>query len=160
MVCKEKNLVIERIDKNNILSIQNIQKDCEELVWEASSLFHLLDKGGGYGYLAKQSRNIIGYILLRSLNYEEELLSLGVLKSNRRNGVAKKLFCEVERGIIKKNTHRIFLEVRVENNAAICFYKFIGFKKIKVLKNYYRADIGHEDGLLFSKVYFDDYKLS
>ena len=102
MVCKEKNLVIERIDKNNILSIQNIQKDCEEPVWEASSLFHLLDKGGGYGYLAKQSRNIIGYILLRSLNYEEELLSLGVLKSNRRNGVAKKLFCEVERDIIKK----------------------------------------------------------
>ena len=160
MVCKEKNLVIERIDKNNILSIQNIQKDCEEPVWEASSLFHLLDKGGGYGYLAKQSRNIIGYILLRSLNYVEVLLSFVVLKSNRRNGVAKKLFCEVERDIIKKNTHRIFLEVRVENNAAICFYKFIGFKKIKVLKNYYRADIGYEDGLLFSKVYFDDYKLS
>ena len=119
-----------------------------------------MDKGGGYGYLAKQSRNIIGYILLRSLNYEEELLSLGVLKSNRRNGVAKKLFCEVERDIIKKNTNKIFLEVRVENNAAICFYKFIFFKKIKVLKNYYKADIGHEDGLLFSKVYFDDYKLS
>ena len=37
---------------------------------------------------------------------------------------------------------------------------FDNFKKIKVLKNYYRADIGHEDGLLFSKVYFDDYKLS
>ena len=34
------------------------------------------------------------------------------------------------------------------------------FKKIIVLKNYYISDIGHEDGLLFSKVYFDDYKLS
>ena len=97
---------------------------------------------------------------MRSLNYEEELLSLGVLKSNRRNGVAKKLFCEVERDIIKKNTHRIFLEVRVENNAAICFYRLIGFKKIRVLKDYYKTDIGYEDGLLFSKVYFDDYKLS
>lgn len=160
MVCKEKNLVIERIDKNNILSIQNIQKVCEEPVWEASSLFHLLDKGSGYGYLAKQSRNIIGYILLRSLSNEEELLSLGVLKSNRRNGVAKRLFYEVEKDVIKKNIYRIFLEVRVENNAAICFYKLIGFKKVKVLKNYYRADIGYEDGLLFSKVYFDDYKLS
>ncbi len=160
MVCKEKNLVIERIDKNNILSIQSIQKVCEEPVWEASSLFHLLDKGSGYGYLAKKSRNTIGYILLRSLSNEEELLSLGVLKSNRRNGVAKRLFYEVERDVIKKNIYRIFLEVRVENNAAICFYKLIGFKKVKVLKNYYRADIGYEDGLLFSKVYFDDYKLS
>ena len=34
------------------------------------------------------------------------------------------------------------------------------FINLLVLKNYYKADIGHEDGLLFSKVYFDDYKLS
>ena len=102
MVCKEKNLVIERIDKNNILSIQNIQKVCEEPVWEASSLFHLLDKGSGYGYLAKQSRNTIGYILLRSLSNEEELLSLGVLKSNRRNGVAKNFFTKLKEILLKK----------------------------------------------------------
>ena len=79
---------------------------------------------------------------------------LGVLKLNRRQGFASKLFYEFERGVIRKNVKRIFLEVKVENYGAICFYEFLGLKKIKVLKDYYRTDKGYEDGLLLSKVYF------
>ncbi|GIS05527.1 MAG: hypothetical protein CM15mP109_02830 [Candidatus Dadabacteria bacterium] len=65
---------------------------------------------------------------MRSLSNEEELLSLGVLKSNRRNGVAKNFLLKLKEILLKKYFFRIFLEVRVENNAAICFYKLIGFK--------------------------------
>ena len=117
-------------------------------------MFHLLSKGSGYGYILKCLNKSIGYILLRSLNDEEEILSLGVLKLNRRQGFASKLFYEFERGVIRKNVQRIFLEVKVENYGAICFYEFLGLKKIKVLKDYYRTDKGYEDGLLLSKVYF------
>ena len=154
MVRQERNLVIEILDKNNVLSIQHIQKNCDESIWSASSLFHLLDKGSGYGYILKRFNNYIGYILIRSLDYEEEVLSLGVLKSNRRQGIASKLFYEFEKGAIRNNVQRIILEVRVENYPAICFYEFLGLKKIKVLKDYYKTDRGYEDGLLLSKVYF------
>ena len=88
------------------------------------------------------------------MNDEEEVLSLGVLKLNRRQGFASKLFYKFERAVIRKNVQRIFLEVKVENYAAICFYEFLGLKKIKVLKDYYKTDKGYEDGLLLSKVYF------
>ena len=154
MVRQERNLVIEILDKNNVLSIQHIQKNCDESIWSASSLFHLLDKGSGYGYILKHFNNYIGYILLRSLDYEEEVLSLGVLKSNRRQGIASKLFYEFEKGAIRNNVQRIILEVRVENYPAICFYEFLGLKKIEVLKDYYKTDRGYEDGLLLSKFYF------
>ncbi len=154
MVCQERNLVIEILDKNNVLSIQHIQKNCDESIWSASSLFHLLDKGSGYGYILKRFNNYIGYILLRSLDNEEEVLSLGVLKSNRRQGIASKLFYEFEKDAIRNNVQRIILEVRVENYPAICFYEFLGLKKIKVLKDYYKTDRGYEDGLLLSKFYF------
>ena len=154
MVRQERNLVIEVLDGKNAISIQDIQKNCGEPVWTASSLFHLLNKGSGYGYILKCLNKSIGYILLRSLNDEEEVLSLGVLKLNRRQGFASKLFYEFERGVIRKNVQRIFLEVKVENYGAICFYEFLGLKKIKVLKDYYRTDKGYEDGLLLSKVYF------
>tara|TARA_B000000609_G_scaffold153091_1_gene141233 strand:- start:338 stop:802 length:465 start_codon:yes stop_codon:yes gene_type:complete len=154
LVCQERNLVIEILDKNNVLSIQHIQKNCDESIWSASSLFHLLDKGSGYGYILKRFNNYIGYILLRSLDNEEEVLSLGVLKSNRRQGIASKLFYEFEKDAIRNNVQRIILEVRVENYPAICFYEFLGLKKIKVLKDYYKTDRGYEDGLLLSKFYF------
>ena len=154
MVRQEKNLIIEALDQNNVLSVQEIQKNCNERVWSASSLFHLLNKGSGYGYILKYLNYAIGYILLRSLEDEEELLSIGVLKSNRRQGIASKLFYEFEKDVIKKNVKRIILEVKVENYDAICFYEFLGLKKIKVLKDYYKVDKGYEDGLLLSKVYF------
>jgi len=154
LVRQERNLVIEVLDGKNAISIQDIQKNCGEPVWTASSLFHLLNKGSGYGYILKCLNKSIGYILLRSLNDEEEILSLGVLKLNRRQGFASKLFYEFERGVIRKNVQRIFLEVKVENYGAICFYEFLGLKKIKVLKDYYKTDKGYEDGLLLSKVYF------
>tara|TARA_X000000368_G_scaffold110276_1_gene85797 strand:- start:54 stop:518 length:465 start_codon:yes stop_codon:yes gene_type:complete len=154
LVRQERNLVIEVLDGKNAISIQDIQKNCGEPVWTASSLFHLLNKGSGYGYILKYFNNSIGYILLRSLDDEEEVLSLGVLKSYRRQGIASKLFYEFEKGIIKKNVQKIILEVKVENYAAICFYEFFGLKKIKVLKDYYKTEKGYEDGLLLSKVYF------
>ncbi len=154
MVRQERNLVIEILDENNVLYIQDIQKNCNEPVWTTLSLFHLLNKGSGYGYILKYLNNSIGYILLRSLDNEEEVLSLGVLKSKRRQGIALKLFNEFEKGVIRKNVQRIILEVKVDNFAAICFYEFLGLKKIKVLKNYYKTDKGYEDGLLLSKIYF------
>ncbi len=154
MVRQKGNLIIEVLDENNVLSVQDIQKNCDEPVWAASSLLHLLNKGSGYGYILKYLNKSIGYILLRSLDNEEEVLSLGVLKSKRRQGIASKLFYEFEKGVIRKNVQRIILEVKVENYAAICFYEFLGLKKIKVLKDYYKTDKGYEDGLLLSKVYF------
>ena len=154
MVRQERNLVIEVLDENNVLFVQDIMKNCEETVWTASSLFHLLNKGSGYGYILKYFNNPIGYILLRSIGDEEEVLSLGVLKSNRRQGIASRLFYEFEKGVIRKNVQKITIEVKVENYAAICFYEFFGLKKIKVLKDYYKTDKGYEDGLLLSKVYF------
>ena len=154
MVRQEGNLIIEVLDANNVLSVQDIQKNCDEPVWATSSLLHLLNKGSGYGYILKYLNNSIGYILLRSLDNEEEVLSLGVLKSKRRKGIASKLFYEFEKGAIRNNVQRIILEVRVENYPAICFYEFLGLKKIKVLKDYYKTDRGYEDGLLLSKFYF------
>lgn len=154
MVCEERNLTIEMLDENNVLFVQDIQKDCNEPVWTSSSLFHLLNKGSGYGYILKSFNKYIGYILLRSLADEEEVLSLGVLNLNRRKGVASKLFYEFERDVIRKSVKRIFLEVKVKNYSAICFYEFLGLKKIKVLKDYYKTDNGYENGLLLSKVYF------
>ena len=142
------------LDENNILFVQDIQKNCNEPVWESSSLYHLLNKGSGYGYILKNLNKYIGYILLRTLADEEEILSLGVLKLNRRQGVASKLFYEFEKNVIRKNVQRIFLEVKVNNYSAIYFYEFLGLKKIKVLKDYYKTDRGYEDGLLLSKFYF------
>ena len=154
MVREEKDIVIEELDENNVLSIQDIQKNCNEPVWEASLLFHLLERGSGFGYVLRYKNSCAGYILLRLLVNEVEVLSLGVLKPKRRQGIASKLFYKFEESIAKKNIKRIILEVKVENYPAICFYEFLGLKKIKVLKDYYKTDRGYEDGLLLSKFYF------
>ncbi len=157
MVCKERNIVIESLNKDNILFIQKIQDDCGEPIWEYKSLLHLLESGQGYGCIAKKNSIPKGYILMRSLGDEDEILSFGVLNSIRRNGIGSILFKKIDEIILKSRKKRILLEVNKNNYKAILFYKKFGFKDLKVLKKYYNTDNGKEDGLLLSKVYFGDY---
>ena len=72
MVCKERNIVIESLNKYNILFIQKIQDDCGEPIWEYKSLLHLLENGQGYGCIAKKNSIPKGYILMLSLIHISE----------------------------------------------------------------------------------------
>ena len=72
MVCKERNIVIESLNKYNILFIQKIQDDCGEPIWEYKSLLHLLESGQGYGCIAMKNSIPKGYILMLSLIHISE----------------------------------------------------------------------------------------
>jgi ribosomal-protein-alanine N-acetyltransferase len=50
-----------------------------------------------------------------------------------------------------KGVDSIFLEVRKSNHVAVQLYQQEGFNRIGVRKNYYPADQGREDALVFAR---------
>ena len=57
--------------------------------------------------------------------------------SERRQGIGKALIKELLIIADQQKLNRIFLEVRMSNEAAIRLYEGVGFKKIDCRKNYY-----------------------
>lgn len=79
----------------------------------------------------------VGYVLLRVVAGEGEILRVGVLPAFRRRGLARRLLEETFFNM-DKDAAQWFLEVRERNTAAIGLYRSFGFDEIGRRKAYYR----------------------
>ena len=78
-----------------------------------------------------------GFLLLRVIEDEAEILSLGVKKRVRRNGIGKYLIEQAKRFSAIHQLESIVLEVAETNRDAVGFYKKQGFLKIGIRNDYY-----------------------
>lgn len=88
-----------------------------------------------------------GYVSFRHGGGEAELLRLAVDPAERRRGVARSL---IESGLERLKKERVqacFLEVRMDNVAAIACYVALGFQRTGRRKAYYRDGT---DALIYS----------
>jgi ribosomal-protein-alanine N-acetyltransferase len=85
-------------------------------------------------YLEEFSNKIRGYIIFRPDGY---IISAAVDHQIRRKGIGTQLI----RKVLKLSNGKARVEVRKSNKVAQMFYKKLGFKKIKVIQNFY----GDED---------------
>ena len=90
-----------------------------------------------------------GFILVRVILDEAEILTVGVRPDLRRHGLGRAL---VQQAIIQaaaKGAERMFLEVAQSNLAAQYLYASTGFEQVGRRKNYYSlGDGSHEDALM------------
>ncbi|MFK4786126.1 GNAT family N-acetyltransferase [Fusobacterium sp. MFO224] len=84
-------------------------------------------------YILMKDAQIKGYIILFDNSEAFEIMKIGVLELERKQGVGNKILRDIKR--LGKD---IFLEVREGNYPAISFYEKNYFKKIGIRKNYYK----------------------
>ena len=78
-----------------------------------------------------------GFLLLRVIQDEAEILSIGVKQRVRRNGIGKYLMEQAKCFSTLHQLRSILLEVAETNRNAFGFYKKQGFLKIGIRNNYY-----------------------
>ena len=88
--------------------------------------------------VAESENEVVGYTIGKSKNGSAEIISLAVKPSFRQKGIGRKLTNFLISFLKKRGVKEIFLEVRTINKIAISFYRNLGFKISKILKNYYR----------------------
>jgi ribosomal-protein-alanine N-acetyltransferase len=116
--------------------------------WREDEFEDLLEGEGIYGFLAEDEEPL-GVILCRVAIDEVEILTLGVTPSARRNGVAQALMTAGLGAARQRGAVQAFLEVAVDNEAAIALYERLGFHRAgKRLYYYDRGEAGRMDALV------------
>ena len=81
---------------------------------------------------------VAGFAAFQQVLDEADLRNLAVSPQHRRRGVARALIEAACHGLRQIGTKRLFLEVRVSNEAARSLYHALGFVLHRSRKNYYR----------------------
>ena len=94
-----------------------------------------------------------GFLVLRLVAEEAEILTIGIVPTARRRGLACALMSEATRMLGKNRCQSLFLEVACSNLAAQQLYRSLGFTQVGQRKNYYRHRDGRaEDALVLKRI--------
>jgi len=104
--------------------------------WRAEDFEDLLEGDGVFGFLASDGQ-ARGVILCRIAAEEMEVLTIGVPPDARRRGIAKALMQAALAAARQAKAAACFLDVAVDNRAAVALYARLGFRSAGLRKGYY-----------------------
>ncbi len=107
---------------------------CFPQPWDAAALSDLLVTPGTFAYAHDD-----GFVLARAAAGEAEILTLAVTPAARGNGLGRRLLQAVIKRAHEMGASAMFLEVGVDNPAALALYAGLGFTKAGLRKGYYRG---------------------
>lgn len=121
--------------------------------WSGAEVEALLRQNGVSALVAEYrgtfGRNVsAGFCLIRVAGEEAEILSVGVLPSCRRRGVARALMEEALRRLYRDGVAALLLEVDGGNEAAVALYNGLGFEPVGERPAYYRQGLQAPRGAL------------
>ena len=117
----------------------------------AAEAGNLVTAAAGNAKTGEAGRKLVGFIATNNLSPEGEILSVAVDENARKNGVGKALLSHALGYLKTKGVEKVFLEVAVDNVAAIALYRGAGFDDLYIRKDYYN-DHGHGvDALILVK---------
>ena len=109
--------------------------------WKAASfLSELKDKHSLYTGCMEENK-LAGYICCMAVVDEASINNFAVAPHQQGKGIGTKLLQEMIALLKTKGMERLWLEVRVSNEAAYTLYKKIGFTEIFRRKDYYQNPI-------------------
>ena len=95
-----------------------------------------------YMSVAEDGNTIVGYcgVFVPAPGVEADILTVAVLPSYRRQGIAREFMRQIEAYAIEREASAMMLEVELSNESAIKLYEALGYMKISVRMNYYGPD--------------------
>jgi len=146
---EEKSLYIRALKDADIRSVLEIERQMYTYPW-SEEIFRDCLKVGYSNWALIKDDSFIGFAILSIAAGEAHILNICLDPTYKRQGLGKAFLDELFIVAKKKKVDCIFLEVRPSNIAAVNLYKKIGFKQIGQRKNYYPAESGREDAIVFS----------
>jgi ribosomal-protein-alanine N-acetyltransferase len=98
----------------------------------------LADRANRY-YVAVEGddRELLGWAGVLVVVEAAEILTVGVVPSARRRGLARRLLAELYSAARSRGATEMFLEVRVDNTSALALYAAEGFVELSRRRGYY-----------------------
>ncbi len=106
--------------------------------WSVSEMRELIDEPANFCLMLEMPFGPAGFIICRSAADEAEVLSLGVARACQRLGRGSLLLEAACAKAASRGASAMFLEVDVDNSAALGLYQRAGFFVVGRRKGYYR----------------------
>jgi ribosomal-protein-alanine N-acetyltransferase len=126
-----------------LAALAELHAACFEDAWDQSALAALLAMPGAFALIADAggagSEDAIpgGFIMVRAIAGEAEVLSLGVRPAARRRGLGRRLLAAALAEAGAHGAAKLFLEVAIDNLPARALYLAGGFAQVGRRANYY-----------------------
>lgn len=130
--------------------LHRLDDQCLDEGWSLGLWQTMLGNARRYRCWLLEEENAIGYILFGLVLDEAELLRVGVRPDRQGEGFGYRLLQTTQGLLQEAGIVHFHLEVRESNTAAQQLYRKCGWHKVGRRRNYYAADEGSEDALLFS----------
>lgn len=141
--------VIKNLSPEDIPAVLALERASFAHPWTDSMVEAELKIRDSVNIGAFDKKRLAGYIAVRIIGEDAEVMRLAVLPDSRRAGIGRKLVDEAVGRLRASGVKRVFLELREGNKAAMGLYESAGFKLDGRRKGYY-ADGG--DASLMSLV--------
>lgn len=126
--------------------LAGIHAEAFDAPWDAAALDALLGQPGVFPVVQAD-----GFILIRAVADEAEILTLAVRPAARGRGLGGQLVREGAAEAAARGATRLFLEVADDNAAALALYASAGFDEAGRRRAYYaRADGSRRDALILA----------
>jgi len=136
------DISIDEVDAGAAHKLADLHAQCFPHPWSAASFKSFLENPvhrAMVANIAPRGREPAGFILIRSIAGEAEILSIAVAPDHRESGVATGLLYKICDLLREERVKKIFLEVGQQNVAALRLYQKTGFKQVGDRKAYYRS---------------------
>ena len=141
---------IKKINGQNIEAVFKLYQEINLYNISSVTFLKTMKKSYHIGFCGYMNNNISSFISAIHVLDEIDIIEIGVIKEQRRRGVAHKLVSHLQKHCIKNRIREMFLGVAENNTAAISLYEKTGFNKIGIRKNYYFRDGFSSDSYEYS----------
>jgi [ribosomal protein S18]-alanine N-acetyltransferase len=138
--------VIRPITIDDAGALADLELRCVGAARWGEAALHDVGANGYTGWAATRGKVMLGFILVRAVGDEMEILNLAVDPDSRRQGIARRILTHAIAEVRRADVTGVYLEVRESNSAARAFYSATGFTEQGRRKNYYSQPA--EDALL------------
>lgn len=149
-VAGDRDLISYRpMRSSDIKSILTIEEQVYNFPW-TSRTFNDCMKIGYLCRVCERIDEIVGYGILSIGAGEAHVMNICVSPKFQKQGVGKRLMNNLIEVALENRSKTVLLEVRPSNQSAIELYLSMGFIEIGTRKNYYPAEQGREDAVMFA----------
>ena len=149
MNSSSENYCLRPMRHADVDAVYVVEKMVHPFPW-SKQIFHDCLTVGYEAWVIQARDELLGFALISHAANESHILNVSVVPSAQGKGLGKQLLQQLLLVAKKKQSRVIYLEVRASNAAAIALYTKAGFAQNGERKDYYPANDGREDALIFS----------
>lgn len=119
--------------------------------WSEKSFEDMMTQKHTFAIGGFEQNELAAFILGSLVKDEAEILTLAVDPKFQRRGFGLKLIETFEEYVSRQGAHKIFLDVAIDNEAALQLYRRLHYKRMGQRQNYYLSETGTQTALTMVK---------